>query len=155
VKRRFIWAVLLLPVGSVGLASTLPDGEAKKTIEAACSRCHALEVVTTKHWSREEWGASVNAMVQKGATLSVSQTTSVIEYLSRNFGKKERGRQLVEDICTYCHNLQKLDGEQLTREEWRDLTKGMIFEGAPVTEEEFSTILDYLAKYYGPKGPEE
>jgi hypothetical protein len=79
----------------------------------------------------------------------------VVEYLSRNFGKKERGRQLVEDICTYCHNLQKLEGEQLTRVEWRDLTKGMIFEGAPVTEEEFSTILDYLAKYYGPKGPEE
>ena len=86
---------------------------------------------------------------------SASQTTSVIEYLSLNFGRKERGRQLVEDICTYCHNLEKLDGQQRTRQEWRDLTKGMIFEGAPVTDEEFSTILDYLAKYYGPKGPEE
>jgi hypothetical protein len=27
----------------------------------------------------------------------------------------------------------------------------MIFEGAPVTDEEFSLILDYLAKNYGPE----
>jgi cytochrome c5 len=136
-------------------SSELPEGAAKKTVEQTCSRCHTLDVVTAKRWSRTEWEASINAMVQKGATLSASQTTSVVEYLSRNFGKKERGRQLVEDICTYCHNLDKLNGQQMSREEWRDLTKGMIFEGAPVTEEEFSTILDYLAKYYGPKGPEE
>ena len=145
----------MLPVVSMGFASELPNGEARKTVETACSRCHALDVVTTKHWTRAEWESSVNAMVQKGATLSASQTTSVVEYLSLNFGKKERGRQLVEDICTYCHNLEKLDGQQRTREEWRDLTKGMIFEGAPVTDEEFSTILDYLVKYYGPKGPQE
>jgi cytochrome c5 len=144
-----------LALASVGFAAELPAGDARKTIEMVCSRCHALEVVTTKRWSRGEWETSVNAMVEKGAALSSTQTISVVEYLSRNFGKKERGRQLVEDICTYCHNLQKLEGEQLTRVEWRDLTKGMIFEGAPVTEEEFSTILDYLAKYYGPKGPEE
>jgi competence protein ComEA len=62
---------------------------------------------------------------------------------------KDRGRELVEDVCTYCHNLDRLRGQQLSREEWRGLTKGMISEGAPVTDEEYSVILDYLVKNYG------
>jgi hypothetical protein len=62
---------------------------------------------------------------------------------------KDRGRELVEDVCTYCHNLDRLRGKELSREEWRGLTKGMISEGAPVTDDELSMILDYLAKHFG------
>jgi hypothetical protein len=64
---------------------------------------------------------------------------------------KDRGRELVEDVCTYCHNLDRLRGQELSREEWRGLTKGMISEGAPVTDQELATILDYLVKHYGRK----
>lgn len=69
--------------------------------------------------------------------------------------KKDQARELFEDICSYCHNLHKVDGKQFSKEEWRDLIKGMISEGAPVTDEEFSMIVDYLAKHYGKKGLEE
>jgi len=64
---------------------------------------------------------------------------------------KDPGRELVEDVCTYCHNLDRLEGQQLSREEWRGLIKGMVSEGAPVTDEEFSLILDYLVKHRGRK----
>lgn len=67
---------------------------------------------------------------------------------------KDRGRELVEDVCTYCHNLDRLRGQELSREEWRGLTKGMISEGAPVTDQELSMILDYLAKNYGKRRTE-
>jgi mono/diheme cytochrome c family protein len=69
--------------------------------------------------------------------------------------KKDKGRELFEDICSYCHSLHKVDGQQLSKEEWRGLIKGMISEGAPVTDEEFSMIVDYLAKHYGKRSPEE
>jgi cytochrome c5 len=68
---------------------------------------------------------------------------------------KEHGRGLVESVCTYCHNLDRLRGQELSREEWRGLIKGMISEGAPVTDEEFSMILDYLVKHHGRKAPRE
>ena len=64
---------------------------------------------------------------------------------------KNRGRELVEDVCTYCHNLDRLQGKALSREEWSGLIKGMISEGAPVTDQEFSLILDYLVKNHGRK----
>ena len=73
----------------------------------------------------------------------------------RNEAPKDRGRELVEDVCTYCHNLDRLSTRQLSRDEWRGLIKGMISEGAPVTEQEFSLILDYLAKTYGRSNPQE
>ena len=69
--------------------------------------------------------------------------------------KKDKGRELFEDICSYCHSLHKVDGKELSKKEWRGLIKGMISEGAPVTDEEFSLIVDYLAKHYGKKDSEE
>jgi hypothetical protein len=68
---------------------------------------------------------------------------------------KDRGRKLVAEVCTYCHNLDRLRGQELSREEWRGFTKGMISEGAPVTDEELSMILDYLASNYGRKRGQE
>src|SRR5437660_350039 len=107
----------------------LPEGSAKATVEAVCGTCHGLDVVTQKKWSRQQWQDSVKAMLDRGASLTSEQSNSVVDYLAKNFGKKDRARELVEDVCTYCHSLQKLQGQELSREEWRDLIKGMIFEG--------------------------
>jgi len=63
---------------------------------------------------------------------------------------KDPGKKLVEDICSFCHGLTRLKGQAHTRDEWSNVIKGMVSEGAPVTDEEFSLILDYLAKNFGP-----
>ena len=60
------------------------------------------------------------------------------------------GKKLVAEICSFCHGLARLKDQSLTRDEWSNVIKGMISEGAPVTDEEFSLILDYLAKNFGP-----
>jgi competence protein ComEA len=62
----------------------------------------------------------------------------------------DQGRKLVEEICSFCHGLARLKGQAYTREQWENVIKGMVSEGAPVTDEEFSLILDYLAKNFGP-----
>jgi competence protein ComEA len=67
------------------------------------------------------------------------------------------GKKLVEEICSFCHGLARLKGQAYTRDQWSNVVKGMVSEGAPVTDEEFSLILDYLAKNFGPseQGKEE
>jgi len=136
-------------------ASPLPEGPGKKTLESACTICHALNVVTSKKLSREKWQDVVQKM---NANLNKEETADVIGYLSRHFGTKDPGKQLVEEICSFCHGLAKLKGQAFTRDQWESVTKGMIFEGAPVTEQEYSLILDYLEKNFGPppeQGKEE
>jgi competence protein ComEA len=60
------------------------------------------------------------------------------------------GKKLVVEICSFCHGLARIKGQAFTRSEWDNVIKGMVSEGAPVTDEEFSLILDYLAKNFGP-----
>ena len=143
-------APLLLLAAAVAFAATpatLPEGPGKKTLESACSSCHALDIVTNKKWDREKWQQVVSKM---DAHLSQEETADVVGYLARHFGSKDPGKRLVEEICSFCHGLAKLKGHEYTRDQWENVTKGMIFEGAPVTEEEFSLILDYLEKNFGP-----
>ena len=152
-----MWVIPMALLGAAAVVAAsqvqLPEGAGKKIVEAACASCHMLDVVVDKKLSREAWQAVVQTMMDRGASLTRDEAVDIVADLARNFGKKERGRELVEDVCTYCHSLAKLTGQELSKEEWRDLIKGMIFEGAPVTDEEFSEIVDYLAKNFGKKDP--
>jgi mono/diheme cytochrome c family protein len=141
-------------------AVVLPEGEAKKTIEGACVTCHTLDIVVDKEWSREKWSGVVQAMVSRGAALKQSESAQVVEYLATHFGEKavrragaskDQGRELVQDICSLCHELDRIKIQEWTREEWSEEIKGMISEGAPVTDDEFELIVNYLAKNFGPK----
>jgi cytochrome c5 len=153
-KRKCIagfWLGAIVAPAALPASTPLPDGPAKRTVEIVCSGCHSLDVITNKKWDRQQWQGSVKVMKEFGARLTKEQASDVVNYLVKNFGNQDRGKELVEDVCTYCHGLQKLEGQERSREEWRDLIKGMIFEGAPVTDEEFSLTLDYLAKNFGKK----
>ena len=141
--------MFLLAAGAVlaGNPDSLPEGPGKKTLESACTPCHTLDIVTSKKWTREKWQDVVS---KKSVHLNKEETADLVGYLARHFSPKDHGQQLVEEICSFCHGLAKLKGHEYTRDQWENVTKGMIFEGAPVTDEEFSLILDYLAKNFGP-----
>ena len=146
-RQVALWGVNLLLGAAAFAASPLPEGPGKKTLESACSACHALDVITSKTWDRKQWQDELAK--KKDLHLSRGETLDLVGYLSRHFGPKDRGKELVQEICSFCHGLAKLKGQAYTRSEWESVTKGMIFEGAPVTEEEYSLILDYLEKNYG------
>jgi cytochrome c5 len=149
-----MWARVTLCCGTYALlaaavfaANPIPDGPGKKILESACVTCHKLDVVVSKKGTWQQWHDVVSGM---NAKLTSEESADVVGYLARHFGTKDRGQELVEEICSFCHGLAKLKGQEYTRDQWENVTKGMIFEGAPVTEEEYSLILDYLAKNFGP-----
>jgi cytochrome c5 len=149
---------LLTAAAWAGTGAQLPEGEGKGIVEAACASCHGLDVLAGKQWDRERWQTVVAAMVDRGASLKTAEADQVAAYLAKNFGgdegrsgAKNRGRKLVEDICSLCHEWQRVKSQELTKEQWSGVIKGMISEGAPVTDEEFDLIVEYLAKNYGPK----
>lgn len=151
--RCAAWLSLALagcPLAPVS-AEKLPAGDAKRIVETACASCHSLEIVTGKSYTRQQWRSVVSEMIAQGAPLSKAEAPRVVEYLARNFGEKDRAKELYEEICSYCHELGRITRQALTREEWRGLIRGMVDEGAPVTDEEFSMIVDYLAEHFGPK----
>ena len=65
--------------------------------------------------------------------------------------QEERAKQLVLDVCTSCHDLARVKAQALSKEEWAGLIKGMLSEGAPVSDEEMDLIVNYLAQHFGYK----
>lgn len=134
--------VLLAP--DAGVAA-----EPAKLVQTVCASCHTLDLVTKKRASRDEWHAVVDKMVKAGAPLTPDEAGAVAEYLAAKYSKTDRGKQLVETVCVLCHDFSRISTEALTRDQWAGEIRGMIDEGAPLTEDEFNLVLDYLTKTYG------
>jgi hypothetical protein len=75
--------------------------------------------------------------------------------LSAAFSSREpandKARQLVLEACTACHTLDRVRSQRLTREEWRQTIAGMLSEGVPLTDDEVTLVVDYLARNFGPE----
>jgi cytochrome c5 len=60
------------------------------------------------------------------------------------------GEVLLEERCTACHTLDRVERAQKTQEEWVTTVERMIGLGAQLSESEKTTLVDYLAETYGP-----
>ena len=65
------------------------------------------------------------------------------------------GKDLVMNVCTQCHELTRITSKKRTKEEWNDTVDKMAARGAKASDEEFETIVTYLAKYFGKDQPPE
>lgn len=64
------------------------------------------------------------------------------------------GAVLLDEACTSCHDLGRVERAQKTREEWAQTYERMMAKGSPavpVAEDKLDTLIDYLVKNYGPQ----
>jgi virginiamycin B lyase len=62
------------------------------------------------------------------------------------------GREVVQMICTGCHDLSPItDAVGFSREDWETVVKSMIDMGATIKPEQVSVIANYLAANFPPK----
>ena len=66
-----------------------------------------------------------------------------------------KGKDLIDSVCFWCHEPELMETKQLNKKQWASLIRGMVYEGAPVTEDEFQMIVEYLAKNHGPEEGEK
>jgi hypothetical protein len=71
----------------------------------------------------------------------------------RNALGHEKARNLFRDACTACHTLDRVRAQHLNKDEWRHLIAGMLSEGVPLTDDETSILVEYLAANFGPENP--
>jgi competence protein ComEA len=61
-----------------------------------------------------------------------------------------KGKDLLEKVCTVCHDLDRVASNFTTKQSWEDTINEMVSLGADGTKDELQTILNYVAKYFGP-----
>jgi mono/diheme cytochrome c family protein len=65
-------------------------------------------------------------------------------------GAQPTGQQLFETNCKMCHPIERPRSKRKTREGWETTVKRMKnINGAPISDEEASLIINYLTETYG------
>ena len=59
------------------------------------------------------------------------------------------GRDIVEYVCSQCHDLLHVTNAKKTTEQWRYVVTSMLNQGAPLEEYEVDTVVRYLSKHFG------
>jgi len=61
------------------------------------------------------------------------------------------GKDLVEQNCLQCHEIQRVTNTGHTPAEWTTVVNMMINDGSPLPKDQVSVVADYLAKNFPPK----
>jgi len=64
------------------------------------------------------------------------------------------GKAAMQKICSGCHAPEIVVGKHETKEGWEQIVSSMVEKGANGTDEEFNTIIDYLAANFPAKKSE-
>jgi cytochrome c5 len=62
------------------------------------------------------------------------------------------GKTTVQKICSGCHAPEIVLGHRDTKEGWEQIVSNMVEKGANGTDDEFNTIIDYLAAHFPKDG---
>jgi mono/diheme cytochrome c family protein len=60
------------------------------------------------------------------------------------------GKAVFEKVCGACHPVETATAQKRSRAQWQENITSMIDKGAKASDEEFATVLDYLATNYSP-----
>ena len=108
-------------IGSARLSAqeTLPDGPGRTEFKRICSSCHATSTATNQRKTLDEWTASVNDMVTRGAQGTPADIEKVILYLSTNFGTDKP--PVKQAAATTAENVPSLSSAETSKA--RDITR--------------------------------
>ncbi len=58
------------------------------------------------------------------------------------------GAALVQERCTQCHDLARVEGESESPDEWTSIVDSMIARGAQLDDQERQAVIDYLSEQF-------
>lgn len=125
--------------------------EGQLLVEKNCQGCHTMRRVETAAKNADGWRETIQVMIQDGAEIEESEIPAMVQYLAREHGPLPEGpgRQIMLNICTQCHNLQRIKIGRRSPEEWEETLLAMLNEGAPVNDEQLPVIHAYLSRHFG------
>ena len=63
------------------------------------------------------------------------------------------GKKILQTACTACHGLDGVVNLHLDKDGWEGLVSSMVSNGAQVDTKDYTVLVDYLVKNFGPAKP--
>jgi hypothetical protein len=119
--------------------------------------CHRAAAVGTHRFAtKAEYAALVSRMIGMGAPVSKHEADVLVDYLFDNLGAKPElrvetsGSAILERACTGCHSLNGIERYAYGSEgPYKELVSSMISYGAVLSQEDKTTLIQYLFATYG------
>jgi cytochrome c5 len=144
-------AMVMLCVVAASGQGQQPARDGEQIMNATCGSCHDTTPILTAARSEQEWKDTIEQMIARGASVSDADRPLLIAYLVKAHGPMPDGpgKDIVLNTCTICHDLSRIKSVRHTKEEWQETLIAMLNEGAPLSDENFPVVLNYLAKNFG------
>ncbi len=135
--------------GAAGQEAAQPE-RGEQILNASCTTCHDTRPIDTQALDEAGWTKEVKTMIENGAEVKSEDMPPLIDYLVKYHGPLPDGpgKELVLNICTQCHDLQRVRRTQLSPEGWFEILETMLNEGAPLSEKDLPIVLRYLARNF-------
>ena len=153
-ERPLIWVAVTFCSAVVAFsAGQVQMSRGEVVLNNACVSCHDMRPIQTQAMDKDGWAAMVQSMIQKGAQVKGDDLPTLVDYLTQEHGPLPNGtgKGILLDVCTRCHDLHRVREHGATREEWEDLLVHMINEGAPLSDDDFPVLLNYLTRNFRPR----
>ena len=136
---------------SAATTSAQRPSEGQQLVEKRCQGCHTMRRVDTAAKDADGWRETIQVMIQDGAEIEESEIPVMVQYLTREHGPLPDGpgKPIMLNICTLCHNLQRIKNGRRSPDEWEETLLAMLNEGAPVNDEQLPVIHAYLSRHFG------
>ena len=131
-------------------AAAAQGDQGERLLNVSCGGCHDLRPVQASARDRDGWNEVVQNMLQKGADVSDKDLPVLLDYLAEHYGPMPdgRGKDVVLNVCTMCHDLKRIRQGQRSPEEWMETLNSMLNEGAPLSDADYPVVLAYLSKNF-------
>jgi cytochrome c5 len=156
-----MWAKFGMGLGVIATTATLAlaagqgaqPNRGEEIMNGSCANCHDLRLIQVQAMDKGGWTSNVDAMIQRGAEVAKDDVPVLIDYLAQNHGPMPDGpgKNIVLNVCTMCHDLSRVRRNLASREEWEEKLNAMLNEGAPLSEQDFPIVLNYLSKNFKPE----
>jgi len=142
-------AASLLYAASGSSAQETPAGE--RIMNASCQNCHDTRRIQTAAMNADGWAKTVSSMIDKGAKVATADVPVLIGYLTQTHGPVPdgAGKAILLNTCTMCHDLKRIRLGHRSPEEWEETLISMLNEGAPLSDDQFPVIHEYLSRHFG------
>ena len=135
---------------AVVAAAAAQDDQGERLLNSGCGGCHDLRPIQSSARDRDGWNEVVQNMLQKGADVADKDIPVLLDYLVEHYGPMPdgRGKDVVLNVCTMCHDLKRIRQGHRSPEEWMETLNSMLNEGAPLSDADYPVVLAYLAKNF-------
>jgi len=61
-----------------------------------------------------------------------------------------QGKAVLQTACTQCHGVDVIMRQPRSRDEWMEVVARMVGSGAQLSDDDYNTVIEYLAAHLGP-----